>query len=88
MLTKRLAKAFGEPTALTPDKAPALLCGFNKLKHNGFYVNTKHRTVKHLNNLIDQDHRHIKRSFVTSAGFQNLRYASRTVKGIETIHAL
>ncbi|PFL13729.1 hypothetical protein COJ07_29530 [Bacillus cereus] len=59
-----------------------------KLKNNGFYVHTKYCTVKHFNNLIEQDHRHIKRLFVKSAGFQNLRHASRTIKGIETIHAL
>ncbi|PGB01431.1 IS6 family transposase [Bacillus toyonensis] len=88
MFMKRLVKAVGEPTVLTTDKAPALLCAFKKLKHNGFYAHTKHCTVKHLNNLIEQDHRHIKRRFVKSAGFQNLRHASRTLKGIETIHAI
>lgn len=45
-------------------------------------------TVKHLNNLIKQDYRYIKRRFAKSAGFQNLRHASRTIKGIETIHAI
>ncbi|MEH7151412.1 IS6 family transposase, partial [Bacillus thuringiensis] len=85
---KRLIKQFGEPSVLMTDKAPALLCAFKKLKHNGFYVHTKHCTVKYLNNLIEQDHRHIKRRFVQSAGFQNLRHASRTLKGIETIHAI
>ncbi|PGR90127.1 IS6 family transposase, partial [Bacillus pseudomycoides] len=29
-----------------------------------------------------------KRHFAKSAGFQSLRHASRTIKGIETIHAL
>ncbi|WP_374108444.1 IS6 family transposase [Bacillus sp. FDAARGOS_1420] len=81
MFMKRLVKVFGEPTVLTTDKAPALLCAFKKLKHNGFYVHTKHCTVKYLNNLIEQDHRHIKRRFI---GFQNLRHASRTLKGIES----
>ncbi|MBD5796922.1 hypothetical protein BHU24_22735 [Bacillus pseudomycoides] len=88
MFMKRLVKAFGEPTVLTTDKAPALLCAFKKLKNNGFYVQTKHCTVKHFNNLIEQDHRHIKRRFSKSAGFQNLRHASCTLKGIETIHAI
>jgi putative transposase len=88
MFMKRLVKAFGEPTVLTTDKAPALLCPLKKLKKNNFYVHTEHCTVKHLNNLIEQDHRHIKRRFSKSAGFQNLRHASRTIKGIETIHAL
>ncbi|WP_142391144.1 DDE-type integrase/transposase/recombinase, partial [Bacillus thuringiensis] len=45
-------------------------------------------TLKHLNNLIEQDHRHVKRRFVKSSGFQNIRNASRTIKGIETIHAV
>ena len=88
MFMKRLVNALGEPTVLTTDKAPALLCAFKKLKKNGFYVQTKHCTVKRLNNPIAQDHKHIKRRFVKSAGFQNLRHASRTLKEIETIHAI
>ncbi|PFZ10485.1 IS6 family transposase [Bacillus pseudomycoides] len=88
MFMKRLVKAFGEPAVLTTDKAPALLCAFKKLQKDDFYIHTKHCTVKHLNNLIEQDHRHVKRRFAKSAGFQNLRHASRTIKGIETIHAL
>ncbi len=85
---KRLVKHFGEPTVLTTDKASALLCAFNKLRKQGFYQTTIHCTIKHLNNLIEQDHRHVKKRFTKSAGFQNLRHASRTLKGIETIHAL
>lgn len=53
-----------------------------------FYKRTTHCTVKYLNNLIEQDHRHIKRHFAKSAGFQSIRHASRTLKGIETVHAL
>ncbi|MBJ8026277.1 DDE-type integrase/transposase/recombinase, partial [Bacillus cereus] len=79
---------FGEPMVLTTDKAPALLCAFKKLKHNIFYVHTKHCTVKHLNNLNEQGHRYIKRRFVKSAGFQNLRHASRTLKGFESFHTI
>ncbi|EOO24728.1 hypothetical protein IIU_06632 [Bacillus cereus VD133] len=85
---KRLVKHFGEPTVLTTDKAPALLCAFKKLKEQGFYKCTTHYTVKHLNNLIEQDHRHITRRFAKSAGFQSIRHASRTLKGIEIVHAL
>ncbi|OFD35928.1 Integrase catalytic region [Bacillus mycoides] len=85
---KRLVKTFGEPTDLTTDKAPALLCAFKKLRKQGFYSNTTHCTIKHLNNLVEQDHRHVKRRFAKSAGFQNFRHTLRTIKGIETIHAL
>ncbi|MEB9624545.1 IS6 family transposase, partial [Bacillus cereus] len=85
---KRLAKHFGEPAVLTTDKAPALLCAFKKLQKDDYYTHTKHCTIKHRNNLIEQDHRHIKRRFVKSAGFQSIRHASRTIKGIETIQAI
>ncbi|MED3358729.1 IS6 family transposase [Bacillus thuringiensis] len=85
---KRLVKHFGEASVLTTDKAPALLCAFKKLKKANYYTHTKHCTIKHRNNLIKQDHRHVKRWFVKSAGFQTLRHASRTIKGIETIQAL
>lgn len=30
----------------------------------------------------------MKRRFARSLGFQNIRHASRTIKGIETVHAL
>ncbi|PDY62382.1 DDE-type integrase/transposase/recombinase, partial [Bacillus cereus] len=88
MFMKRLIQAFGEPTVLTTDKAPALLCAFKKLQKNGLYTYTKHCTLKHLNNLIEQDHRHVKRRFAKSSGFQSIRHASRTIKGIETIQAI
>jgi len=88
MFIKRLIKAFEEPTVLTTDKAPALLCAFKKLKKNGFDARTKHCTIKHLNNLIEQDHRHVKPRFAKSSGFQNICHASRTIKGSETIQAL
>ncbi|WP_414979060.1 IS6 family transposase [Bacillus sp. (in: firmicutes)] len=85
---KRLVKTFREPTVLTTDKAPALLCACKKLKEEGFYKHTKHCTVKYLNNLIEQDHKYIKRRLAKSEGFQSIRHASRTLKGIETVHAL
>ncbi|EOP90051.1 hypothetical protein IGM_02240 [Bacillus cereus HuB4-4] len=84
---KRMHKHFGEPTVLTTDKGPGLLSTFEKLRNNNFYTYTIHCTVKHLNNLIKQDYRYVKRRFVKSAGFQSLLSASRTIKGIETIHA-
>lgn len=55
---KRLVKHFGEPTVLNTDKALVLPCAFNKLRKQGFYQATIHCTIKHLNNLIEQNHRH------------------------------
>ncbi|BDX48390.1 transposase [Enterococcus faecium EnGen0150] len=58
---KRLHKQFGEPKAIVTDKAPSLGSAFRKLQSVGLYTKTEHRTVKYLNNLIEQDHRPIKR---------------------------
>jgi putative transposase len=66
----------------------ALLCVFKKLKQQSGYKHTTHCTIKHLNNLIEQELRHVKHRFAKSAGFQSLRHASHTLKGIETIHAI
>ena len=54
---KRLHKQFGEPKAIVTDKAPSLGSAFRKLQSVGLYTKTEHRTVKYLNNLIEQDHR-------------------------------
>ena len=51
MFMNRLVKAFGEPSVLTTDKAPALLCAFKKLQKDDDYAHTKHCTIKHCNNL-------------------------------------
>ncbi len=51
---KRLVKAFKEPTVRTTDKAPTLYFAFEKLQKDDFYTHTRHCTVKHLNNLIEQ----------------------------------
>lgn len=74
----------GVSLVLATDKAPSLICAFKKLQRIGFYKNTFHRTTKYLNSFIEQDHRHVKRCFARSLGFQNIRHASRTIKGIET----
>ncbi|EJR90573.1 hypothetical protein IKE_05948 [Bacillus cereus VD196] len=67
---KRLVKTFREPTVLITDKSPALLWEFGKLRKNNFYKHTTHCTIKHLNNCIEQEHRHVKRQFAKSAGFK------------------
>lgn len=55
------------------------------MQQNGFYQQTEHRTVKYINNLIEQDHRPIKRR---SKFYRSLRTAFTTIKGMETIRRL
>lgn len=58
---KRLIKQFGEPKVLVTDKAPSLSSAFNQLHSEGLFSKTEHRTNKYLNNIIEQDHRSIKK---------------------------
>ncbi len=71
--------------AIVTDKAPSLGSAFRKLQSVGLYTKTEHRTVKYLNNLIEQDHRPIKRR---NKFYQSLRTASSTIKGMETIRGI
>ena len=82
---KRLIKQLGEPRVLVTDKAPSLSSAFNQLKSEGLFSKTEHRTSKYLNNIIEQDHRSIKKRHKL---YQSIRTASSTIKEIETIHAL
>ncbi|TKL64423.1 DDE-type integrase/transposase/recombinase, partial [Enterococcus faecalis] len=76
---------FGEPKHLVTDKAPSIKSAFRKLQKNGLYITTEHRTIKYLNNLIEQDHRPIKRR---NKFYQSLRTASTTIKGMEAIRGI
>ncbi|NEX53389.1 IS6 family transposase, partial [Lactococcus lactis] len=82
---KGLHKQFGEPKAIVTDKAPSLGSAFRKLQSVGLYTKTEHRTVKYLNNLIEQDHRPIKRR---NKFYQSLRTVASTIKGMETIRGI
>jgi transposase-like protein len=49
---------------------------------------TKVRTSKYLNNLIEQDHRNIKSRTNVMLGFKRFRSAATTISGIELIHGI
>lgn len=82
---KRLHKQFGHPRVIVTDKAPSIGSAFKKLQRNGLYTKTEHRTVKYLNNLIEQDHRPIKGR---NKFYRSLRTASTTIKGMETLRGI
>ncbi len=47
-----------------------------------------HRTVKYLNNIIEQDHRFIKRKVKPMLGFGSFESAEKTIAGIEIMHMI
>jgi transposase-like protein len=46
------------------------------------------RQSKYLNNLVEQDHRNIKRRIKLMTGFKSFRRAQTVLAGIEVIHML
>jgi transposase-like protein len=46
------------------------------------------RPVRYLNNIVEQDHRAIKRRVRVSQGFRSFRSATRTIQGIEIMNMI
>jgi transposase, IS6 family len=44
--------------------------------------------TKYLNNIVEQDHRYMKRIVRPMLGFQSFSTASKTLKGIEIMHMI
>ena len=60
-----------------------------ELKADGWLpANTKLRSSKYLNNLIEQDHRGVKQGIAVMLGFKAFRNAAITIAGIELIHRM
>jgi len=51
-------------------------------------VKTTLRKVKYLNNIIEQDHRFIKRKLKPMLGFDSFKTAQKTICGIEAMHMI
>ena len=77
------------PRVVNVDKNPAYPIAFEAIKHEGFFrPRSSLRQCKYLNNVIEQDHRFIKRRTRPMLGFKQFTTAWRTVRGIEMMHAL
>ena len=77
------------PRVINIDKNPALSCSLEQLKSEGLLPKkVKIRPVKYLNNIVEQDHRFIKKITKPGLGFQSIRTASKTISGIEAMHML
>lgn len=79
---------YQKPRVITIDKSGANLSAIKALvadKNSGFDPNTKIRQNKYLNNIIEQDHRAIKRITKPMMGFKNFHTAHHTLKGIKAM---
>ena len=89
-----LAKALGgenhpAPRVINTDKHAAYPPAIAELKAGGVLdENSKHRPVQYLNNILEQDHRAIKRRVRASQHFRSFWGAWRTIAGYEAIHMI
>ena len=86
---KRLVREHGAPRALVTDKYAATLKAIRELQEEAILpADLDHRTTKVLNNILEQDHRLIKKRLPKSCGLQTMHTARPILQGIEVLHAL
>jgi transposase, IS6 family len=92
---KRLfRKALGDrshrqPRGINTDLAPIYSSAIPDSKKEGALRNCcRHRPVQYLNNILEQDHRAIKRRMNAKQGFREFRAAWRTIQGYEAVHMI
>ena len=80
------AASHSSPRVINVDKNRAYLLAVEQLKEEGTLPNrTQLRQSKYLNNLIEQNHRFIKRRINPGLGFFSFKTAGRTIKGYEAM---
>ena len=77
------------PQTITLDGYAASHRAVRELKTDGLLpAETKLRSSKYLNNLIEQDHRGVKQRIAVMLGFKGFRNAAITIAGIELLHRI
>ena len=87
----RLALSAGgaAPQVINVDGHPAYPRVVGELKESGELARRcRCRTSRYLNNIIEQDHRFIKKRFTACLGFRSVEGACRTIEGYEAMHAI
>src|SRR5437588_6964826 len=78
-----------QPRVINTDQAPIYTSAILAIKKEGtLRRRCRHRPVQYLNNIIEQDHRAIKRRVNAKQGFREFQAARRTIQGYEAIHMM
>lgn len=81
---KKVIGQNGKPSLVNIDQSGANQAGLKQFNRD-YKKRIKIRQCKYLNNIIEQDHRRIKRLTRPMLGFQNFHAAQRTLAGIEVM---
>lgn len=79
-----------KPRVINIDKSGANTAGIQTINRRSIWSSPKIRIrrVKYLNNIVEQDHRAIKRRISITTGFKEFESAQRTLAAIETTHMI
>jgi transposase, IS6 family len=77
------------PRVINVDKNPAYPAAVEELKVEGTLPRrARLRQCKYLNNIVEQDHRTVKKRVWLAKGYGSFRSAWRTLQGIEAVHMI
>ncbi|MFT4526692.1 MAG: putative transposase [Bacteroidia bacterium] len=77
----------GRPRVINIDKSGANSAAIRTVNVRSF-SRIRRRSCKYLNNIVEQDHRNIKRRICISTGFKEFESAQRTLASIEVINII
>ena len=78
-----------QPRVINTDKARLYGSAIAGMKEEGtLHRRCRHRPVQYLNNILEQDHRAIKRRVKAKQNFREFRAARRTIEGYEAMHMI
>jgi IS6 family transposase len=78
-----------QPRVINTDLAPIYGSAIANIKKEGTLGSRcRHRPVQYLNNIIEQDHRAIKRRVNAKQGFREFQAARRTTQGYEAMNII
>ena len=84
---ERAIELHGVPEKITIDKSGANTAAIEAMRADSG-ADIELRQSKYLNNIVEQDHRAIKRIVRPMLGFKSFRCASILIAGIETMHMI
>ena len=78
-----------QPRVINTDLAPIYGSAIPDIKKEGtLRRRCRHRPVQYLNNILEQDHRAIKRRVNAKQGFREFQAAQRTIQGYEAMNMM
>ena len=78
-----------QPRVINTDQARLYGSAISGVKKEGILRRRcRHRPIRYLNNILEQDHRAIKRRVKAKQGFRAFHAARRTIQGYDAIHMI